>query len=146
MKKIILLLLVIVLVNTATAQQVMKRQARPGKNKATPEQKAHKQSERMEKELALSADQKTKVYAALLNKNQKAQEIRKKYPKGTADNTTKKEEMKLVRKTFTDEMSSILSAEQQNKWKEYREKKKGGMKRTKYHQPAEEMKRNETGN
>ena len=106
MKKILLTLAIVAAGFTATYAQ------HPDKPKFTPEQKAQKSTEHLQKELALTADQKQKVYAIELDKFKQTEAWHKK------DHDAKKA-MHDQHKAFKDEtdtkLSKVLNADQKKK-------------------------------
>ncbi len=126
MKKIQVLFMAMVITTLALAQEAPAKM-RGDKKQLTPEERANRQTEKITTSLGLSADQKTKVYAAALDKDRKLQEVRKKYPT-EADRSKKKEEVRSIRKNFVNSMNGILTPEQQTKWKEQRKDKRKHMK------------------
>ncbi len=97
----------------AFAQAPAKDAAAPREPK-TPEQRATALADRLEKDLALSADQKTKVHALALTKAQKMDQLREQN-KGK-EKTTWADARKQVRDEFTAGMKSVLTPEQFAKW------------------------------
>ena len=81
--------------------------------KLTPEQKSQKNSERLEKKLSLTADQKTKVYGFTLTRIQKTGEIKASENK---DKKSKGDAFKSVRDEYDSNINSVLTAEQKTKW------------------------------
>ena len=79
----------------------------------TPEQKSQKNSERLEKKLSLTADQKSKVYAFTLTRIQKSGEIKASENK---DKKSKGDAFKAVRDEYDSNVNSVLTAEQKTKW------------------------------
>jgi periplasmic protein CpxP/Spy len=90
----------------------------------TPEQRAQHQADRMEKLLSLSAEQKQKVYASALKKNNTVQAAKEEH-KNDADKKAKLgPKIKAARETYETEVNSTLTAEQKTKWKAHREEMK----------------------
>jgi protein CpxP len=93
------------------------------KVKKSPEEMAGKRADKLKTELSLSDDQRSKVYAALLETISKKQAIRERY-KGSSDKKAMKAEMRSVHEGFDTSMKSILTSEQYTKWAEIKEKQK----------------------
>lgn len=97
--------------------------------KLSPEQKAAKVSDRLEKSLGLSAEQKTKVHDLTLEKINLTREARAKDAK---DKKSLGESFKSIRRDYDAGMKEVLTDEQEVKWEQIkanakarREKKKG---------------------
>ena len=118
MKKIILLAAGLFVFATATqAQETTERTAATAnvkQERMTPEQRAQKNVDEMDKIATLTADQKVKVKELALTKISKMQEIRTKY-KDQAELAQK--EQRQVKKDFSQSLKSILTPEQQEKLK-----------------------------
>ncbi len=113
--------------------------AQAGKGKQMREQaKAQKADDafgELKSALSLTAEQEPKVKSAVENRNKELkairEEIKAKYPnkderqKNRAQiNEEFKDKRKVAHQNFRQEMNSILNAEQQKKWKEFKSKKK----------------------
>lgn len=107
MKKLFLTLAIAVMGLTASHAQTAAH-----KEKATPAEKAEKSTEKLQKELSLSADQKTKVYAIELDKFQKAETLHKSIHEAKADH---KEKQKAIKKETEAKLDHILNPEQKKK-------------------------------
>lgn len=128
MKKVILMAACLFAFNAINAQepepQAPKgngKQTVAGKKNAvkkeTPEQRAQKITDRLDSEVTLAADQKTKVYDLALTRTKNADAVREKY-KGQADKKeAAKAELTEIRKAFRKETRAILTAEQLEKLK-----------------------------
>jgi Spy/CpxP family protein refolding chaperone len=123
MKKIILSAIAIASLQLAQAQEARKVDAAPKEQQqtATPEQLATRETNRMQKEIQLSEDQRQKVYQAALTKHQAMQSLKQKY---TSNNEGFKAEAKPIRQQYKKELSSILTPEQQEKLKQIIEQQK----------------------
>jgi len=117
MKKVVLTLAIVVMGLTATFAQDTTKRARRQMPKMTAEQRAEKATAKLEKELNLTADQKTKVYAVELENSKKMEEWRK------SDQGAMKDKMK-ARKSAIDaqkaKIDGILTAEQKTKMESLR--------------------------
>ena len=98
----------------------------PKKDKLTPDQKADKVVAKMDSVVDLTPEQEKQIHALTLEKIEKIKPIRK---DKSLTKEQKKEKIKPIRKETKEEVSKILTAEQQAKWKAYkkeqRAKKKG---------------------
>lgn len=106
-----------------------------GRGNQTPEQRADMQTQRLSKELTLSADQTSQVRAIALAQNQEMQALRSKY--ASADSRQGAgQEMKAIRDKYDAQLKAVLTPEQATKYSQLREdqsdkrkdKMKGGMK------------------
>ncbi|UOQ67466.1 DUF4890 domain-containing protein [Hymenobacter volaticus] len=102
----------------------------------TPEQRADMQTQRLTKELSLSADQSTKVRTIALAETQELQALRAKF--SSADSRQGAgQEMKAVREKYDAQLKAVLTPEQVTKFDQMREdqldkrkdKMQGGMKK-----------------
>lgn len=111
----------------ADKQDCKDKKDRPDTEKApkTPEQRADACANRMEKDLGLSADQKTKVRNLALTRAKKMDELRTKYKGKEGDKQLWKDERKKVRDEFHAGVKAVLSPEQFAKWEEQKKKKEG---------------------
>jgi hypothetical protein len=91
------------------------------KQKKTPEQKAKKQTEIINNQLNLTGDQQTKIYPLLLSNITQIDAIKAKY----GDNRSKErnKELRDLKIKFTEELKTILTADQYDKWNKEREAK-----------------------
>jgi periplasmic protein CpxP/Spy len=85
------------------------------KQKQTPEQRATMASDTMAARLGLSADQKSKVYELVLNREKQMDALREKY-KGQ-DKKAWESEREAVRNEFITGLKKVLTAEQYEKWR-----------------------------
>lgn len=92
-----------------------------GHEQKTPEQKAENQSQRLTKELSLTADQTTQVKTIILTQEQKAEEIRAKYKTAT-DKKAEHQEIQDLRTSSEGEIEKVLTADQLTKYKELKNK------------------------
>jgi Spy/CpxP family protein refolding chaperone len=83
--------------------------------KHSPEERATRQSARMEKSLGLTSEQKTKVYNLALSRAKKTDEIK---AAEEAERIKNKPQLKAVQTAFEASMKDILTPEQFIKWKE----------------------------
>lgn len=117
MKHIITLLLALTTLG-AFAQNTNKGGSKPHK---TPEERATAYANRMEKELTLTAEQKTKVHDLTLARAQKMDQLREQYK--DQDKKVWQAERIKARDEFHAGMKSVLSPEQFTKWEEQQKKK-----------------------
>jgi periplasmic protein CpxP/Spy len=110
MKQVILFIAFTLAVSFSSfAQQQNKKQPK------TPEERAEHQSQRLTKELSLSADQTSKVKAVLLQKDQQEETIRNKYANAT-DKKGEHTEMKTLREQKEAELKQIFTPDQFTKY------------------------------
>lgn len=123
MRKLFSFLLVLA-VSAAFAQapQADQKNPPPPPPHKTPEERAKHFTDRMEKDLSLTAEQKTKVQALALTREQKMDELREKY-KGQDKNVWAAERKK-VRTEFDEGLKKTISAEQYQKWEELKKERK----------------------
>lgn len=88
--------------------------------KKTPEQRAEKRTEMLNKKLDLSADQKTKV--AEINQHA-AKEVETIKNNSTLSKEDKKAQLKQLRETKKQELRSVLNSDQQQKFDKIKEKR-----------------------
>jgi protein CpxP len=106
MKRLILTLAIAAFAFTGSfAQQVQK-------DKLSPAQKAEKTTAKLQKELSLSAAQKQKIYAIELNKANKAEEW---HAKNHDAKKTMKAQHEELKKSTDEEISKVLTPEQNKK-------------------------------
>ena len=132
MKKIIVLAACFfTLATTVTAQEnsakPVKSEGRKGQQKLTLEQRAQKIVDKMNAEVTLTEDQKTKIQGFATEKLAKVDEVRAKY-KGQPDKKELvKKEVAAERNNFRDQTKAILTAEQNAKLKaKHKEMKAAG--------------------
>jgi len=117
MKKAILTLAIAVMGLTAAFAQDTTRRERKPMPKLTAEQRAERFTSRLEKQLSLTADQKTKIYAIELENAKKMDAFR------SADQTERKEKMKQGKAVMEQQkakIDAILTAEQKTKMEAFR--------------------------
>lgn len=117
MKKLMMACLLLVTGISAYAQ---KPETKPAPAAKTPEQRADAVSNRLEKKLTLSKEQKTKVRDLALARARKMDELRAKYK--DQDKKVWQAERKTVRDAFHSGMKATLSPEQFAKWEAQRKK------------------------
>lgn len=88
--------------------------------KLTPDEKATKVSDRLEKELNLTAEQKSKIYAIAKARATEVDAVREKY-KG--DQKAAQPEIKAIREKYKAQMQEVLTPEQKAKLAENKKKK-----------------------
>lgn len=104
MKKQIIAFIMLGWAMNAAAQQNVSR---------SPEQVASRFSNRLSKDLTLSADQKTKIYNITFSKEKSIQDVKAQY---ADDSKTGHAKIKFIRTSFDSEVRSLLSQEQLTKW------------------------------
>jgi Spy/CpxP family protein refolding chaperone len=121
---LVALMMVSVVAFAQQKQQPLKKQApkqeqKQQVKKATPEQRATRQTETLANKLVLTAEQKASVNKAILDKINTLDQIKAKYQgnKSKERNT----ELKNTRIAFEQEMKTILTPEQYDKWYKARE-------------------------
>jgi Spy/CpxP family protein refolding chaperone len=117
MKKIIIALAVVFSISTAAAQDGATK-AKADHPKASPEQRAQKTTDRLDKTVALTADQKTQAYKLALTKAKKKDVIREKYKGKPEQKETAKGEMKTARDEYETALKALLTPEQNAKMEE----------------------------
>lgn len=116
MKKVSLLALSLLAISGITyAQQnpmkhKMEHHGGKHQEKLTPEQRAQKHVDRLNQEVSLTEDQKSKVYELALAKAKKVDEARTQNQ--SADKGALKKQMKSTQNDFHEELKSILTPEQ----------------------------------
>jgi hypothetical protein len=88
--------------------------------KKTPEERARLQSDKLEKDLGLNADQKKKVHDLILTREQKMDQLRDR-----KDTTGVHAERKKIQDEFRDGMKKNLTPEQFKKWEDLKKERKG---------------------
>ncbi|WP_186757064.1 DUF4890 domain-containing protein [Echinicola salinicaeni] len=119
MKRIMFLLVIL----TVTVLQSEAQQRRERGN-MDPEKMAERVTEHMDKELALSDDQKKEVYALFLESSKKREEMRNQEKK---EREAAREKMKADRDAHQTKLKEILSEEQFIKWEEIQKKNRERM-------------------
>lgn len=102
----------------------------------TPEQRADMQTQRLTKELTLTADQSTKVRTIALAENQELQALRAKFS-SAGSRQGAGQEMKAIREKYDAQLKAVLTPEQVTKFDQMRDdqldkrkdKMQGGMKK-----------------
>jgi Spy/CpxP family protein refolding chaperone len=123
MKKMLLVLIGICSINAATAQN-----GKGGQPKATPEQRAQKSVDHLDKTVTLTADQKTQVYNLALSRAQKVDGIRTKYKGQPEQRETAKKEIRAAHKEYALAVKPLLTPEQLAALKAKRKANKGNAK------------------
>lgn len=114
MKKLILLSASLIMMSASVnAQEVIRKpkQDKTSKENLTPEQRAQKHVEALSNEIAISADQKTKIYDLAITKAKKADEIKAKY-KSAENKEGLQTELDANRKEYRKNVKAILTPEQ----------------------------------
>jgi protein CpxP len=131
MKKLIIAAMLFVGI-ASFAQDATGSDAKPQREKMTPEQRNDKQLKKLTSELNLDANQQTQVKQLLADRSAKAEQF-KEARMAKKDSNTKPtaEEKAAFKKQMTDEvaandakMKSILNADQYTKWKAIQEENK----------------------
>ncbi|KQN38868.1 hypothetical protein ASE92_05460 [Pedobacter sp. Leaf41] len=112
MKKAVLTIAIAVMGFTAAFAQDTTKKARKQMPKMTAEQRAEKATARLEKELSLTADQKTKIYAVELENAKKVETWRS---ADQGDMKGKMKERKEAMQAQKAKIDGILTAEQKTK-------------------------------
>ncbi len=115
MKKIILSFFAVAIVATVSIAQ---GKAKPMK---TQEERAERQVERMDKDLTLTAEQKTKIKEIMVKRDQAREDLINKYPE---KNDAFKEENRKLNYESDKEIKAVLTKEQIEKQKQLREEAK----------------------
>lgn len=121
-------------VNAQTSKSKPTEKNKPqGTQKLSPEEKATKISNELEKELSLSADQKKQVYDLAKARATEIEAVRAKY-KG--DQKSAQPEIKAIRQKYKTQMDALLTPEQKVKFDEYKKKKRAEFQEKKNKQPT----------
>jgi len=88
----------------------------------TPEQRADMQTQRLTKELSLTADQSTQVRAIALAENQEMQTIRGKVASSDSRQGAMRE-MKTMREKYETQLKAVLTADQLTKYNQMRDER-----------------------
>ncbi|GAA4374299.1 hypothetical protein [Hymenobacter koreensis] len=131
MKKMLLLLTVTALSFTAAQAQDQlapnaRKEARGGQGKhadRTPEQRADMQTQRLTKQLGLSADQQPKVRAIFLAQATEMQSLRGQMTPGSTDRQAMGQQMKAVMTRTDEQLKTALTAEQYTKYAAQRDER-----------------------
>ncbi len=129
MKKIILTAVIAFLGLGATFAQTTST-SRQKKGKYTVEQRAQKATDELDQKVALTADQKTKVYQIELNKFNKAKDMMSK----STDKKADKSQFKEMNEASKKELHTVLTTEQKAKLKDWKTENKDKMARHNKHQ------------
>lgn len=89
--------------------------------KKTPEERAQKRAERLQKDLSLSDDQYKQVYDLFLSQGQQMKALRE---SSEEDKTARKEKMKSIWQNTDASISGILSSEQNTKYEQFKKERK----------------------
>lgn len=143
MKKLLVLLALVFAVGTISAQDAKGK--KPAKGKPTPEQRAQKSVDNLDKAVILSAEQKTQVYDLALTRAKKVDAIREanKGKKTPEEREAMKKEIKAAHKEYRTAVKAILTQEQKDKLKAKAKEKRaanGGKKGPKMKNKVEETK------
>lgn len=114
MKKLILLSASLIMMSASVnAQEVIKKskQDKPANEKLTIEQRAQKHVDALSNEIAISADQKTKIYGLALTKIKKADDIRNKY-KSAENKDGLQADLDANKKEYRKSVKALLTPEQ----------------------------------
>jgi Spy/CpxP family protein refolding chaperone len=120
MKNLFLILIGICSIHAASAQNGKGGQAKP-----TPEQRAQKSVDNLDKAVTLTADQKTQVYNLALTRAQKVDEIRTKYKGQPDQRETAKKEVRAAHKEYALAVKPLLTPDQLAVLKAKRKANKG---------------------
>ena len=111
-KHFLTFILFVSMVTIGLAQQA------PGqRQQGTPEERAKRSVDMMEKNLSINADQKTKIYAASLERGKSIEALRKAAGEGNRPDAT---QMKALNDKFEKVVAETLTTEQQTKYEEMR--------------------------
>ncbi|MFP5079545.1 hypothetical protein [Pedobacter sp. JCM 36344] len=117
MKKLILSAILFISMGTVAMSQTDNK-----KVQKTPEERAQRSTDMLDKKLSLTADQKTKIYALNLAEMNKMKE---KHVKGEKRDMTA---MKAAMEERDTKINNILDKKQRSSYKEWKEKRREGMK------------------
>lgn len=142
MKKLLVVFALVFAVSAINAQDNGKGK-KDGKGKSTPEQRAQKSVDNLDKAVTLTADQKTKVYDLALTRAKKVDAIREsnKGKKTPDEKEAMKKEIKAAHKEYRAAVKPLLTQEQKDKLKAKAKEKraaKGEKKGPKMKNKAEE--------
>lgn len=93
------------------------------RQQGTPEERAQRSVDMMEKSLALNAEQKTKIYTASLERGKAIDVLRKAAGEG---NRPDGEKMKALNDSYEKVVAETLTADQKKKYEEMRAQRGGG--------------------
>jgi len=117
MKKLILSAILFISMGTVAMSQTDNK-----KVQKTPEERAQRSTDMLDRKLSLTADQKTKIYALNLSEMNKMKE---KHVKGEKRDMTA---MKAAMEERDTKINNILDKKQRSSYKEWKEKRREGMK------------------
>jgi len=142
MKKLLVVFALVFAVSSINAQENGKGK-KEGKGRPTPEQRAQKSVDNLDKTVTLTAEQKPKVYDLALARAKKVDVIREanKGKKTPEEKEAMKKEIKAAHKEYRDGVKLILTQEQKDKLKAKAKEKraeKGGKKGPKMKNKVEE--------
>ncbi|MDB5257309.1 MAG: hypothetical protein JWM14_2004 [Chitinophagaceae bacterium] len=101
--------------NAESENQETKRQAAADKQPLTPEQRAQKQTDHLQKKLGLTEEQKTKVYDLNLSRITKMKATRDKN-KNSTDKQAAKADYQKIKTDFDSGLKALLTDDQQKIW------------------------------
>lgn len=124
MKKVILIAACLLSLTAANAQEKTSGGKKPLKeaHHQTPEQRAQKDVDRMNSEVTLTAEQKTKIYDLSLSKAKQTDEARSKQKAGD-DRAALEKALKAVKQDYRKAVQAVLTAEQLEQLKAIRDQK-----------------------
>lgn len=122
MKKIILLAVCLFTVSaTIMAQEAPVKTEKPaheeGPQRITPEQRAKKNVDKLNADVVLTEDQKTKIYPIALSHANKTNEIRVKYKGQPENKEIAQKELDIAKKEYHQSVKALLTPEQSEKMK-----------------------------
>lgn len=124
MKKVMLIAACLLSLTAANAQEKPSGGKRSMKEiqHQTPEQRAQKDVDRLNSEISLTAEQKTKIYDLSLNKAKQTDEARSKQTPGE-DRAALEKTLKTVKQDYRKAVQAVLTPEQLEKLKAIRDQK-----------------------
>ncbi|MCR5889325.1 hypothetical protein LRS06_16440 [Hymenobacter sp. J193] len=125
MKKMLVLLAAAALVSASASAQTTTETTTPsagyqGRAHLSPEQRAQRMTERLTRELTLTAEQAPRVQAILLAQAQETEAIRAKYAAST-DRRAALPEMKAAKDKYDAQLAGVLTAGQRTRYAQLRE-------------------------
>lgn len=122
MKKIILLAACLFTASTTiNAQEAPVKTEKPaheeGPQRITPEQRAQKNVDKLNADVVLTEDQKTKIYPIALSHATKTNEIRVKYKGQPENKEIAQKELEIAKKEYHQSVKALLTPEQLEKMK-----------------------------
>lgn len=124
MKKIIFLMAMTVLATGAISAKSPAVYVQQGQGQSSPEERAERMTNMMTKQLALSADQSTKLKPILLARATEQTELRQKMQ--TGDRKLAMEEVKKLNEKYNTQIKAVLTAEQYTKYETLQAQRGGG--------------------